>query len=238
MRPVVTVPTLAFAGLADGVKDALKKPFTDLMKRETRAFEKAAEAATASAGLGKLAKTWNSKVFPEGRDSLRAAGIIWSKAPMAMKAFTEGAVIKAKGGGWLAIPTPEAARFRGVAVGGASRRQRITPGGFVRATGMKLRFVYTGTSIAFLVASGVKHRNAGKGYRARSAAETRRGRSEESFLAFWLIRQVTIRKRVDVQVLGRAAQARLQAGLVLAVQQASRDFNNRAGGTAPTARAA
>lgn len=237
MKPVVTVPTQAFAGLSQGVRDALKKPFTDLMKRETRAFEKAAEAATASAGLGRLTKTWNSKTYPEGRDSLNAAGLIWSKAPLAMKAFTEGVVIKGKGGGWLAIPTPEVARLRGESRDGGNRRQRITPGGFERATGMKLHFVYTGTRIAFLVASGVRHKNAAKGFRARTAAETRRGRKEESFLAFWLIRQVTIRKRIDLQTLGRAAQARVQAGLPAAVQQAMRDFN-RAGGTAPTARAA
>lgn len=229
MKPVVSVPTGAFASLAEDAKAALSKRITEAMRKEGRALEKDMERATSAAGLGKLTKTWNSKVFPEGKDSIGPAIWVWSKAPLPMRAFTQGVTIRGKDGGWLAIPTPEAARFRGVSRDGGSRRQRITPGGFERATGMKLQFVYTGTNIAFLIATNAaRHRNAARGFRARTAAEVRRGRREEKFLAFWLIRQVTLRKRVDLAALVQAAIARLKGSLAEAVKQAAND-NARAG---------
>lgn len=225
MKPVVTVPTAAFAGLAEDAKAALAKRITAAMRTEGRALEKAAESATSSAGLGKLTKTWNSKVFPEGKDAVGPSIWVWSKAPLAMRAFTQGVTIRGKDGGWLAIPTPEAARFRGVSRDGGSRRQRITPGGFERATGMKLQFVYTGTRIAFLIATNAaRHRNRARGFRARTENEVRRGRREEKFLAFWLIRQVTLRKRIDLNALVQPAMARIKGRLAEAVKQAANDI--------------
>ena len=72
-----------------------------------------------AAGLGaRLSRTWRGKTYVnKGHD---AASFVWSKAPQIALAFDKGAVIKGKGGRWLAIPTPAAPK-RGV--GG----KRITP---------------------------------------------------------------------------------------------------------------
>lgn len=230
MRPVVTVPTRAWAGLADDIKAAAAKRITEVMKVEARALEKSVESATASAGLGKLEKTWHSDVYPKGKDALGPAIWVWSKAPLPMRAFTQGVTIESKTGGWLAIPTPEAARYRGVSREGGVRRQRITPGGFERATGMKLQFVFTGGRVALLFATrGVQHRNPARGHRAMTAGERQRGRPEDRFLAFWLVRSATIPKRFDLKALVAASQARIKAALAAAVAQAAADVRQRSG---------
>ena len=55
-------------------------------------------------GVG-LGNAWRSKTYPRGQ-SLGAAGLVWSKVPAIVNAFTEGALIRPKGGGkFLAIPT-------------------------------------------------------------------------------------------------------------------------------------
>lgn len=231
MRPVVTVPTRAWEGLADSVKAAAAKQITAAMKTEARTLEKAIEAATAAAGLGKLEKTWHSDVYPKGKDVLGPAIMVWTKAPLPMRAFTQGVTIQSTNGGWLAIPTPAAARYRGVSRSGGVRRQRITPGGFERATGMKLQFVFTGARAALLFATrGVQHRNAARGHRAMTEGERRRGRPEDRFLAFWLVRSATIPKKFDLNTLVSASRARIKAALAAAVAQAATEIRQRSGG--------
>ena len=117
------------------------------------------------AGLGaRLSRTWRGRTYAnKGHD---AASLVWSKAAQIVRAFDKGAVIKGKGGRWLAIPTPAAPK-RGV--GG----KRITPATF--PTG-RPRTASHGPSFRPLGAAGGR-RSAGKrpDRAGRPAGQGRRG---------------------------------------------------------------
>ena len=73
------------------------------------------------AGLGqRLANTIRSQTYPKGRNSLDAAALVWSNAPLIIGAHDTGPLIRSGNGFWLAIPLPAA----GKGLGG----RRITPG--------------------------------------------------------------------------------------------------------------
>lgn len=144
------------------------------------------------AGLGgKLAKSWQAKVYPKGKKSLDAAGFIYSKAPKLIRAFNDGVVIKSKDGWWLAIPT-EAAPKRGV--GG----KRISPSNFPEHSLGRLRFVYRSRALSLLVVDGLRA-GTGKrgGFRKASDTALRTGRGLATVVMFILIPQARIQKRLD-----------------------------------------
>ncbi len=85
-----------------------------IMEAETRAGERAVSAAIGAAGTGlktawrgqitgaglgaRLANTIHAKNYPEGRASLSAASLIWSKAPVIVGAHDAGVTVRAHGG--------------------------------------------------------------------------------------------------------------------------------------------
>ena len=97
-----------------------------LMKAEVAAGEKAVSAAMreagtslksawrgqiTGAGLGRrLANSIRSQTYPKAGESLNAAALVWSKAPVIVGAHDTGPLIRSKDGFWLAIPTPAAGR--------------------------------------------------------------------------------------------------------------------------------
>lgn len=198
LRAAVTRPEITRV-----FKERVAKDITAAMRRETRALEKQYEAQTMAAGLGQgMARTWQSRSFPVARDALGPAGQIWSKAPKAMKAFTEGATITAKGGRFLAIPSEETRKLRG------GRNQRVpTPADIERRLGVKL-VVVVKQGKRFLVAPS---RERGR----------RRGRL---FVAFFLVPRAVIRKRLDLAPAASAAMTRLRIALADAINAAERQF--------------
>lgn len=85
---------LAAMAITDGVAETAAR-LRGTLKDRTRA-----------AGLGKLANTWNVRVYPQGRVSLGAAGLVYTKADAIMQVFEKGATIRALGGRkYLCIPT-------------------------------------------------------------------------------------------------------------------------------------
>jgi hypothetical protein len=126
-------------------------------------------------------------VFPKGEPSLRAAALIWTKAPHILSAHEQGVTIRARDGFWLAIPLPAA----GKAGGGAN----FTPGTWQFAKGKKLRFVPTGPGKAVLVADDVR-------INRRGAAIKRRRKSgklaDTAVPIFALVRQVKLPKRLSL----------------------------------------
>jgi Family of unknown function (DUF6441) len=76
---------------------AIQGDLQALLKAELRGAERAVTAGVRAATLGlktelraqvtgaglgqRLANTWRSTVYPEGQQSLGAAGFVWSKAP-------------------------------------------------------------------------------------------------------------------------------------------------------------
>ncbi len=145
------------------------------------------------AGLGpRMANTVRSEVYPKAMDSLNAATMVWTNAPEPISAFDQGALIRSRNGFYLAIPTP-AAGPKGIG------NKRITPGGWERRTGLRLRFVYRRTGPSLLVAEG---RLNTKGRAVASRSKT--GRGAATVPIFILVPQVNLRKRLD---LGRDAEA-------------------------------
>ena len=145
------------------------------------------------AGLGnKLAKSWQAKLYPKGQKSISAAGWVFSKAPKLIRAFNEGALIKSKDGFFLAIPT-EAAPKRGV--GG----KRINPSNFPEHSLGRLRFVYRPNNISLLVVDNLRA-GTGKrgGYRKASESALKTGRGLATVVMFFLVQQVTLKKRFDI----------------------------------------
>jgi hypothetical protein len=154
------------------------------------------------AGLGaRLARTIRSEQFPKGKDSLNAAALVWSNAPLIIGAHEEGPLIRSKSGFWLAIPTP--------AAGKSMRGGRITPGEWERRRGIRLRFVYRPRGPSLLVAEG---RLNSRGLAVGSRSKT--GRGATTVPIFLLVPQVKLRKRLDLIRDAKAAQERIPGAIV------------------------
>ena len=107
-----------------------------MMTAEVAAGERAVTAAMREAGTGlktawrtqitgaglgrRLANSIRNQNFPQSGESLDAAALVWSKAPVIVSAHDTGPLIRSKDGFWLAIPLP--------AAGKSTRGGRITPG--------------------------------------------------------------------------------------------------------------
>jgi hypothetical protein len=172
-----------------------------IMQAEIKAGEKAVSAAMREAGTS-LKSAWRGQItgaglgrrrsnsirlasFPKSGDSLNAAALVWSNAPVIIGAHDTGPLIRSKDGFWLAIPTP--------AAGKSTKGGRITPGEWERRTGLRLRFVYRRRGPSLLVAEG---RLNTKGRAVASRSKTRRGVATVPI--FLLVPQVRLRKRLDL----------------------------------------
>jgi hypothetical protein len=159
----------------------------------------AARAQVMSAGLGpRVANAWRNAVYPSRGQSLNGAMFIYSRASRIVRAFDEGAVITAKRGRALAIPTDAVPKNITVATGdGAARRQRATPAAVERALGVKLREVPgRGNRTALLVLDDARVTSRGLGRRA-SATAIRRGRTA-TVVMFFLVYQTRLPKRLSI----------------------------------------
>jgi hypothetical protein len=207
---------------ADDIGSVLKVTVSDVERAVTEAMDDITVGLkaelrdqVAGAGLGsRLANTWRGKRYPERGRSADAAAFVWSKAPFIIDAFERGLTIRSKKGFWLAIPTP-AAGATGVDASGA--KKKITPGGWERRTGMRLRFVYRRGAPSLLVADDAR---LGKTGLARSRVrKTKVGGAyvpitgRQTIVVFILLPQVTLRKRLDVEGAGERWGDRV-AGLI------------------------
>jgi len=188
-----------------------------LMAAEIKAGEKAVTAAMRAAGtqlksdwrgqitqagLGRrLGNSIRSQTYPKVGESIDAAALVWSKAPVIIGAHDTGPLIRSKDGFWLAIPTE--------AAGKGARGGRITPGEWERRRGLRLRFVYRRRGPSLLVAEG---RLNARGVGVASRSKTGRGLSTVPI--FLLVRQVKLRKRLDLERDAAKAQAALPRQIV------------------------
>jgi hypothetical protein len=144
-----------------------------------------------SAGLGqRMANTWRGDNYPKGQNSIRAAGVVYTKASRIMEGFEDAAVIRSKDGWWLAIPTPNAPK-RGV--GG----KRINPSNFPEHTYGRLRFVYRSGKPSLLVVDNARasyNRKSGqlRGFRKVSDRAVSKGSGLTTVVMFWLVPQVQL----------------------------------------------
>ncbi len=212
------------AGLDRGVAPGMKlkldvtPDIVAVMAAEAKAGEKAVTAAMREAGTGlktawrgqitgaglgrRLANSIRSQTYPKAGESLNAAALVWSKAPVIVGAHDTGPLIRSKDGFWLAIPLPAAGKGR--------RGAKLTPGEWERRRGMRLRFVYRRRGPSLLVADG---RLNTKGLAVASRSKTGRGRATVPI--FLLVPQVKLPKRLN---LDRDAERALDSvpGLIVA----------------------
>lgn len=177
--------------MADELKTA-ERAVTSGVRQATDGLKAELRNQIASAGLGqKLANTWRGQVYPKGGTSLNAAGFVWSKAPEIVSAFGNGVTIRSSHGFYLAIPTE--------AAGKSAMGKRITPGLWEQAHGMRLRFVYRRGAVSLLVADNMRARTGKRGgFSAASTSAMRTGRGLTTVPIFFLVPQVTLRKRFDI----------------------------------------
>ena len=189
-----------------------------VMAAEVKAGEKAVSAAMREAGTGlktawrgqitqaglgrRLANSIRSQTYPRSRESLNAAALVWSKAPVIVGAHDTGPLIRSRDGFWLAIPTP--------AAGKGTRGKALTPGEWERRRGLRLRFVYRRRGPSLLVAVG-RLNSRGLGVASRSKT----GRGKATVPIFLLVPQVKLAKRLDLALDAERAQAAVP-GLIVA----------------------
>jgi len=189
-----------------------------VMAAEVKAGEKAVTAAMREAGTGlksdwrgqitqaglgrRLGNSIRSQTYPKVGESLDAAAMVWSKAPVIIGAHDTGPLIRSKDGFWLAIPTP--------AAGKGARGRRLSPGEWERRRGLRLRFVYRRRGPSLLVADG-RLNNRGLGVASRSKT----GRGKATVPIFLLVPQVKLAKRLNLARDAERAQAAVP-GLIVA----------------------
>jgi hypothetical protein len=189
-----------------------------LMRAEVAAGQKAVSITMAQAGAGlksawrgqitgaglgqRLANTMRSQIYPKGRNSLDAAALVWSNAPVIIGAYDTGPLIRSGNGFWLTIPLPAA----GKAMGG----KRITPGMWEQKTGLRLRFVYRSRGPSLLVADAVRLNTRGQA----AVSKSKTGRGQVTAPIFLLVRQVKLSKRLDLARDAERAQAAIPGSIV------------------------
>lgn len=173
------------AAMAAEVK-AGEKAVTAAMREAGTGLKTAWRGQITGAGLGRrLANSIRSQTYPKAGESLHAAALVWSKAPVIVGAHDTGPLIRSNDGFWLAIPTEAAGR--------GLRGGRINPGEWERRRGLRLRFVYRRRGPSLLVAEG---RLNSRGLGVASRSKTGRGRTTVPI--FLLVPQVKLPKRLDL----------------------------------------
>lgn len=206
-------------------KAALEGNLNEFLKAEVAAGERAAMSAMRnvagraklrlrdqinSAGMGpRLANTWRDEVYPRRGQSLNPAALIFTKAPLIIRAFNEGATITAVNKQYLAIPTDAVPKNVTIAAPGDQfRRRRVTPQRLEQALGIKLRFVPRPGKGGLLVLDNARLTKKGL---ARQASKTAivKGRVA-TVVMFILVPQVKLSKRFDVEKVEAQAEAELE----------------------------
>ena len=201
MKINVSISPDLVALMAAEVK-AGQKAVSTTMAEAGASLKSAWRTQITGAGLGaRLSKTIRSQTYPKGRNSLDAAALVWSNAPVIIGAHDTGPLIRSKGGSWLAIPLP--------AAGKSTKGGRITPIEWERRTGLRLRFIYRRRGPSLLVAEG---RLNSKGRAVASRSETGRGLTTAPI--FLLVRQVKLPKRLNLARDAERAAAAIPGSIV------------------------
>lgn len=156
--------------------DAVTKGITNA----TDGLKNAMRLQVKSSGLSnRLANTWRGNVYPKGKKSIFAAGVVYSKAPKIMAGFEYQTVIRGKDGFWLAIPTPAIPKK----IGG----KKTIPALYEKIKGIRLRYVYRPNQASLLVHE----------------------QKRKTIIAFWLVPQVKMPKLIHFESEGEKWQRRL-----------------------------
>lgn len=199
-RPL-TIAELAFD--SSGLRKAratVQRRFLEMAKDSVadagRRVEKELETAYAQAGLGKLARAWNSKVFPKTglaeAPTVDVRGKGKERTRGALAGYARGGRARGKSGQYLAIPLRAAGRrFTG------RGKVALTPREWERRTGLRLEPARIGGKL-YLVTKGVRSKKSGLVARKATLRRLEQGRAVERLLVFLLLDEVQIEQRVSV----------------------------------------
>ena len=208
---MLSAKSLGFSGIADDIEGEIASIATGAMRETAEATRDELRAQTVSVGLGgRLPNTWTARAYPGGtKNSINPAGIVYSRAPDIMDAFTRGATIRPVAGAkYLWIPTKNVPRarsrtsgYRRVQTGSGSRPLRIKAGALTPEecenrfnTDFVIKKGKAGRLLAFM--DLVKGR--GGGVRMPTKGRLRQGRAPSLVLMFTLTRSVKMPKYFDL----------------------------------------
>ena len=146
---------------------------TDGLKLEMRRQVKSAGLST------RIANTWRGVVYPKGKNSIKAAGSVYSNAEKIMSGFEYQTVIHSENGTWLAIPTD--------AIPKRAMGKKMTPALYERSKGVRLQFVYRSHGCSLLVHT----------------------KKKKTVIAFLLVPQVKMPKLINFETESQRWQANL-----------------------------
>jgi hypothetical protein len=204
-----------------GLAEALEEGFEIFGQAELAAIEEATlglkeelRAQTRAAGLGsRLPTTWQGRIYPNKGDIRGPAGFVWSQAPRIISLFAYGGTIAPHGGSnYLWIPT-DAVPLSTSGPRGSTRRggkSKMTPSEVEYHFNQDL-FVRRGKNghfLAFLNLITAKSRKR-PGFRQPTRRRVAAGRKAEPVLMFVLVRNLTFRKRIDLEGAANRWGARL-----------------------------
>lgn len=150
-----------------------------------------------AAGLETLEGTWRLEMYPQrAGEAINPAAWIYSRAEYIVAAFEEGVTIRGRDGNLIAVPIPDSPardlrnpRGPETKVDEARRRfgeLKVVPG-------------VPGVRPAMLVAEGVGYTPTGRLSRRKRLKSGRWGKGVASVPLFWLVPQVRMQKRLNVQ---------------------------------------
>ncbi len=184
----------ATAGVAAGIEQAVH-----MLQMEFR-------EQTSRAGLGVgLTKAWRRKFWRN--KGLDAAGLVYHKTSRIILAHDRGGIIRAKNRKYMAIPTPEAIRMAKTKLG-VGRFGKVTPGNWPKNL-PPLRYVPRSGNLALLVVDEVRITKTGRISKAKRTKKGKLGRGASTLVAFILVRQIRLKKVLDLDRAKRKVQNRL-----------------------------
>lgn len=169
----------------------------------------------------KLPTSWQGKLY--GADSFNPAGLIYSKAPEIMRAFSEGATIRNPDGFWLPIPTENAPK--------SYNGRRVTPSNWPKEVYGPLTFIWLrheGRGILAAMdppgASEMARTRRILGRRViRGGASATKLKDLTKRVMFILVPQVSLKKRLDPVAVIKAAGDGIPAAISAALESGSDD---------------
>lgn len=206
--------TFGFSDLAHEIEGDIARAATGAMRDTAPLARDELRQQTRSAGLGdKLPNTWTSRAYPDGeKNSMNPAGVVYSRAPEIMDAFTRGATIRPVAGSeFLWIPTKNVPRGRARMgryarnADGQMRPLRHKAGSITPEecesrfnTDFVMRKGRAGRLLAYMDLLAGRTRRGGSSLRPVTARRQAQGRVAKLTLMFVLTRSVTMPKLLDL----------------------------------------
>lgn len=177
------------------IEKDIAKASTKAMKRVSTELKEDLRGQVTRAGFSRrLANTWRSEVYPKQRNSMNAAGTVWSVAPAIIDSYARGVTIRPTGGKrFLWIPTKNVPRRAGRR--GRSRSMDPHEVETLFNQDLIIRNGKGGNKLAFVLATGAR---SGRGVRPLTPGRAKQGRTTKLTLMFVLVRSTSRPKLFDL----------------------------------------